>query len=174
MTAELAGGSAGYDDPYEDEGAEVHPVTWGELASWVEWLVAEYALDNILHPCWPLHPDLVQVLAAWRDARLAAGPAGGFAVSTWHDLMERQRPILTRSLGACTRAQHEPRFARSWLSRLSDEVRSGDPVRLAGPGVDQYVEVCVMRTCTPLIGTVTGTTKVRPVKAVSTSPPVVA
>lgn len=64
---------------------------WVELADWVDWLAANYQINDgwAVRPCWPQHLGVAEELAAlwsaWRQAALKDMMSGGDALAFWHD-----------------------------------------------------------------------------------------
>ena len=89
-----------------------------ELEDWVAWArAANRRLDDVLRECWPLHPGVVQQLAAWQawwwaiyrprlsgDRPPARGVHSGQAAIAWWDSLERGLPRLAEELRSCRRA----------------------------------------------------------------------
>ncbi len=108
------------------------PVEWADLSPseeadqldaldrWVRWLVLRYRLDQReVPPCWALHDELVEELAALRTARQGAyareGPLTG--PSDWHQTLAATRHRLSQWIArtGCRVGHHREAPTPPWL-----------------------------------------------------------
>ena len=95
-----------------------------DLDPWVRWLVLRYRLDQReVPPCWALHGELVEELAALRTARQGAygreGPLTG--PSDWHQTLAATRYRLSQWIArtGCRFEHHRDAPAPAWLQETA-------------------------------------------------------
>ena len=81
-------------------------VAWSDLVAFARWTEATYGPG--LLACWPLHPDVLQELAALLAARDDAEAKSGRALADWHSLLAVTGPRIVTALQACSSSHHEP------------------------------------------------------------------
>ena len=138
--ADRPGWASEHPDPDEEADALVaqamrhkpRPIEWAsltpseeadhldELDPWVRWLIQRYRLDQReVPPCWALHGELVEELAALRTARQGAygreGPLTG--PSDWHQTLAatRHRLGLWIARTGCRVGLHRDAPTPAWL-----------------------------------------------------------
>ncbi|GAA0812044.1 hypothetical protein Sya03_57260 [Spirilliplanes yamanashiensis] len=84
---------------------------WIELVEWVIWLHDRYELatEHRLPQCWPLHPGLIEELAAlkaWRGEIYTADQPAGQAARYWHAELRHVIHAATTIYAAGCRAGH--------------------------------------------------------------------
>jgi hypothetical protein len=98
---------------WRDLGPDDASAELDRLASWVDWLVQRYNLDQkLIPPCWSQHGALVEELSAlrtlWEAAYLEdANPSSPLAFHRDLDLALRRLREWTSRLG-CSRTEHRP------------------------------------------------------------------
>jgi hypothetical protein len=120
---------------------------WAWLTDWTGWMVDRYQLAEEIPACWPLHPPLIEELAAlaaaWHDAYDEAAPAD--APLLWHERLARCR-IRLRDWDDYTRCRNGTHTLRrldlawpdTWRT-AADQAAAADLAdrRLPDPGPDQ-------------------------------------
>lgn len=94
---------------------------WAALVDWADWFLATYDLagqENLLLPCWPDHPGVVEELAAlwmaWAEAAAKSRSGDGDAMAYWHDryLAGFLARLPRYRMRSCTPETHEPKLGR--------------------------------------------------------------